>query len=42
MLDALVSFTSVSMTGPFARRVDPAHDGVLEGFGGNPRYKAIR
>ena len=42
MLDALVSFTSISMTGPFARRVDPAHAGVLEGFGGNPRYAIYR
>jgi crotonobetainyl-CoA:carnitine CoA-transferase CaiB-like acyl-CoA transferase len=42
MLDALVSFTSISMTGPFARAVDPAHGGALEGFGGNPRYNVYR
>ena len=42
MLDALVSFSSISMTGPFARRVDPSHEGKLEGFGGNPRYNVYR
>lgn len=42
MLDALVSWTTVQMTGAFAAAVDPAHRGAVEGFGGNPRYGIYR
>jgi len=38
MLDALMSWTTVQMTGVFATKVDPAQTAALEGFGGNPRY----
>ncbi|GIK86726.1 MAG: CoA transferase [Betaproteobacteria bacterium] len=42
MLDALVSWTTVQMTGVFAARVDPRQAGAVEGWGGNPRYGIYR
>lgn len=42
MLDALVSWTTMQMCGPFAARVDPAQSGAIEGWGGNPRYGIYR
>jgi crotonobetainyl-CoA:carnitine CoA-transferase CaiB-like acyl-CoA transferase len=42
MLDALMSWTTVQMTGVFATKVDRAQTAELEGFGGNPRYGIYR
>ncbi|MBN8478301.1 MAG: CoA transferase [Burkholderiales bacterium] len=42
MLDALMSWTTVQMTGAFAAKVDPASAGAVEGWGGNPRYGIYR
>jgi len=42
MLDALMSWTTIQMTGAFATKVDPAQTAELEGFGGNPRYGIYR
>lgn len=42
MLDALMSWTTVQMTGAFATKVDPAQTAEVEGFGGNPRYGIYR
>jgi crotonobetainyl-CoA:carnitine CoA-transferase CaiB-like acyl-CoA transferase len=42
MLDALMSWTTVQMTGAFAAAVGSAQTAELEGFGGNPRYGIYR
>jgi CoA:oxalate CoA-transferase len=43
MLDALMSWTGVQMTRPFAHAVDPTQAaGGVEGWGGNPRYGIYR
>jgi crotonobetainyl-CoA:carnitine CoA-transferase CaiB-like acyl-CoA transferase len=42
MLDALMSWTGVQMTRPFARAAGSACDGAVEGWGANPRYGIYR
>lgn len=42
MLDALVSWTNVQMTGVFARTIDAAQTSAIEGWGGNPRYNIYK
>jgi crotonobetainyl-CoA:carnitine CoA-transferase CaiB-like acyl-CoA transferase len=42
MLDALMSWTTVQMTGAFATQVDPAQTAEVAGWGGNPRYGIYR
>lgn len=42
MLDALVTWNTVQLTGAFAARVDPSAGGAVEGWGGNPRYGIYR
>lgn len=42
MLDALISWTTVQMSGAFAAKVDPAQTGAVQGWGGNPRYGIYR
>ncbi len=42
MLDALVSWTNVQMTGVFARTLDSAQTSAIEGWGGNPRYNIYK
>ncbi len=42
MLDALVSWTNVQMTGVFARTIDASQASAIEGWGGNPRYNIYK
>jgi crotonobetainyl-CoA:carnitine CoA-transferase CaiB-like acyl-CoA transferase len=42
MLDALISWTNVQMTGAFARADGAGSGRAVEGWGGNPRYNIYR
>jgi crotonobetainyl-CoA:carnitine CoA-transferase CaiB-like acyl-CoA transferase len=42
MLDGLIGWTGVQMTGVFARHAGPAAGSEVEGWGGNPRYGLYR